>query len=579
MSRLLDKRQAVWALAACVVAITLAAQCRSLAMPDMAFLLYAAAQVLDGGVLYRDVVEINPPLIIALNLPFAWLAQKTGLSPFLLYRIACAVALGGLLLVSRTLMLRHLALTARERRLAVLGATIALFPLAGEDFGEREQLVLALLLPYLVIAGGRCTGRDPDVLAGMALALKPHFGLSWLATEAFVRLRRRDLRLRLTREAWITIATVGTYLLIVTVLTPSYWAMVAQLGAAYAVYLHDPWYQLLVTGPGMALVLFTLLATIATRGATARAELRWLLATAIVSCVLAGAAQQKGLRYHFFPAFALALVLLLAIAAEARGGAGPLSQRLYSWLSRLVVIAMVAVLLGRTVLVLLGGTPAESRARAEFLELVQLVRERAHGEPVAVLSYHIGSAFPLVNYAGVRLASRFPHWWLFPVSYWDALSGEAPIRYRPPGAMSEPERYFFESVKADLLGMQPRLLLLLRPARDVPMNGLRRLHYIRYLQQDPALASFLGGYGFLAERGGYDLYERSVSGDVPAGTAPSAAPGFQDARYAQVAEFRFGVLDGEMIAGILVALGFALWSAVRQRRAAPQPARPASASS
>ena len=58
-----------------IVALGAAAEFATFARSDTAFLLYAAERVLDGARLYVDVVEINPPLIIALNLPAVLLAR------------------------------------------------------------------------------------------------------------------------------------------------------------------------------------------------------------------------------------------------------------------------------------------------------------------------------------------------------------------------------------------------------------------------------------------------------------------------------------------------------------------------
>ena len=170
-------------------------QCRSIAMPDMAFLLYAADRVLHGARLYRDVVEINPPLIIALNVPAVWIARAIGASDFLVYRLLVTLLLVGMLLLCRRLMRRHLTFTPLERRYVLLALTIALFPLAGEDFGEREHLVLALLVPYLIMLAARMSGRDParvealgvGALGEVALALKPHFVAAWIGLEALWR--------------------------------------------------------------------------------------------------------------------------------------------------------------------------------------------------------------------------------------------------------------------------------------------------------------------------------------------------------------------------------------------------------
>ncbi len=63
--------------------------------------------------------------------------------------------------------------------------------LPGQDFGEREHLLLALVVPYLLLAAARASGREIPaaaavligLLAGAAFALKPHFVLLWLAIE------------------------------------------------------------------------------------------------------------------------------------------------------------------------------------------------------------------------------------------------------------------------------------------------------------------------------------------------------------------------------------------------------------
>jgi hypothetical protein len=55
-----------WA-AGLVLLLALLAEFRSLIRPDTGFLLDAAGRVLDGAVIYRDVVEINPPLIVWLD--------------------------------------------------------------------------------------------------------------------------------------------------------------------------------------------------------------------------------------------------------------------------------------------------------------------------------------------------------------------------------------------------------------------------------------------------------------------------------------------------------------------------------
>jgi hypothetical protein len=555
------------AIFACI-ALTLAGQLSRPAPPDMAFLLYAAGRLLDGATLYRNVVEINPPLVIWLNVPIELLARTAHVSEFVVYRLVTAAVVGALFGFSYQL-LRWYVLPDQPAygRYLLLLLCFALFPLAGDDFGQREHFVLALLTPYILLVaaqrrGAALRGVGPHrservvigVLAGVALALKPHFVLAWLALVFFQPARGRW---RAAPEVAWTLTFLGVYAVIVLLATPEYLTMALALGPAYLRYLREPWYSLLLLAPGAPLVIFSLLAAAVLRRFSRDPVLWLLLATEVVACYLAGMAQQKGLRYHFYPSFALAFVLLGLVAADAPRAAGRLSERLYARVVRVLAVTIALVVVGLGLIAAAGGTPADRRARGELDDLASLVRARAAGGSIGVLSYRIDGAFPLVNYAGVRLASRFPHLWLFPASYLDSLEAGGALVYNRPDQMQAPERYLWDTVQEDLVEAQPRLLLVLRPARDDARNGLRRLHYIQYFERDPELAKLFRRYELVADKGEYEVYEQVKSGATRTGPAPSAAPGVLDVRLAQPHEVRVQSLDPGFLAGFVLFAG--LW--------------------
>jgi hypothetical protein len=76
-----------------MVLVGAGAELATVARSDIAFLLYAAERVLDGARLYVDIVEINPPLIVALNLPAVLLARAIGVSDIPMYRVLVTMAL------------------------------------------------------------------------------------------------------------------------------------------------------------------------------------------------------------------------------------------------------------------------------------------------------------------------------------------------------------------------------------------------------------------------------------------------------------------------------------------------------
>ena len=565
------------AIFACI-ALTLAGQLNRTAPPDMAFLLYAAGRLLDGATLYRDVVEINPPLVIWLNVPIELLARATHVSEFVVYRLATAALVGSLFGFSFQLV-RWYVLPDQPAygRYLLLLLCFVLFPLAGDDFGQREHFVLALLTPYVLLVaaqrrGAALRGVGPrrservviGVLAGAALALKPHFAPAWLALVFFQPARGRW---RSAPEAVWTLVFLGFYAAVVLLVTPGFFTMALALGPAYLRYIREPWYSLFVLAPGAPLVFVALLAAVVLRRRSRDPVLWGLLATEVLACYLAGMAQQKGLRYHFYPSFALAFVLLGLVAADAPAAAERLSQRLYGRVSRVLAVTIVLVTFGGDLVDIAGGGPADRRARAELGDLVGFVRARAEGRPVGILSYHIAAAFPLVNYAGVRLASRFPHLWLFAVSYEDSLDAGGALVYRTPVEMQPPEKYLWDAARQDLTESQPNVILVLRPARDVARNGLRRLHYIQYFGRDPELAALFRRYQLVAEKGEYEIYQRVGDGQKRIGPAPSTVPGALDVLKPQLREVRIQILDPGFLAGMLVfAAVWGLSLAVDRRR-------------
>ena len=144
------------------------------------------------------------------------------------------------------------------------------------------------------------------------------------------------------------------------------------------------------------------------------------------------------------------------------------------------------------------------------------------------MSYHLRSAYPLLNYSGAHSASRFPHLWILAAEYADALRSSEPLAYHAESEMSPSERYLNRAVLEDLRKQRPKLLVVFRHARDLPVNGLRRLDYVAYFARDPEIARALDDYELVAELGDYLVYQRLAPGAAPLGPPPSVTPGTRD---------------------------------------------------
>jgi hypothetical protein len=136
------------------------------------------------------------------------------------------------------------------------------------------------------------------------------------------------------------------------------------------------------------------------------------------------------------------------------------------------------------------------------------------------MSYHIGSAYPLNNYSGARSTSRFPQLCIYAAAYMDQIAGSAPLRYHAPDEMSPSERYLNQAVFEDLRDQRPKVLVVLQHARDLPVNGFRRLDYVAYFRRDPRIANLLDRYQLRADLDDFLVYERIPDAQARAETPP-----------------------------------------------------------
>ena len=61
---------------------------------DVAWILYVAAEMLEGSTLYADIVEENPPLVFWLSVPVVAVARALGCAPILVMNLAVATGIG-----------------------------------------------------------------------------------------------------------------------------------------------------------------------------------------------------------------------------------------------------------------------------------------------------------------------------------------------------------------------------------------------------------------------------------------------------------------------------------------------------
>jgi hypothetical protein len=141
--------------------------------------------------------------------------------------------------------------------------------------------------------------------------------------------------------------------------------------------------------------------------------------------------------------------------------------------------------------------------------------------------------------------------------------------------MGSVERYLYDAVRTDLETNRPKLLLVLRNARDDRINGLRRLDYLAYFGRDSEIRRIFDRYQSVGVVGEFAAYERVAEGERPTAPVPQATPGTLDA--VRVPENGVGWLAATQQVGVtlLVFVGSLAWFGRVERGRIQRQAAPA----
>ncbi|WP_137928928.1 hypothetical protein [Mesorhizobium comanense] len=207
---------------------------------DVSWLLTIGERVLDGERLSVDIIEVNPAFSIWLYLPFVLLERLTGLpAEFWVSAGVAALAIASVWFSARIAartdgtLRRHLWMLP-----AAVFFVLFLFPI---DFGQREQIAVIVLLPWLALFSARARSVDfsagslaerivAGVGAGIFVMIKPPYSVLALAVPALVvALQRRSPRPLLTTENVIGAVLTLAYLVALAILMRPFFTDVMPL--------------------------------------------------------------------------------------------------------------------------------------------------------------------------------------------------------------------------------------------------------------------------------------------------------------------------------------------------------------
>jgi hypothetical protein len=505
-------RYAYWITAAAVlVALAIAALWTTTLNHDVAWYLHMVDVARRGGRLYRDVIDTNPPLIIFLLWPAAWLSSLARISePNAVRLYECAMALGSLVASAR-LAMRAWPRASREA-IGMIGLTIAfvLFPFLRYDFGQREHFAVMLTLPYILLAAMPASGVPSarvrmliGLAAGLGFSIKPHFAAAWAGIEAWLLFTARQERPWRRPELAAALAAAAGYLICLVIWIPDYFDVAREVIAVYAS--QQAGLRVLLSIPDLVVwaTAAALLAVIKLAPDTRRPVA--VLFLAATGYLVAALAQGRGWSYHLYPARAFMALFFVTFALALFETVPGLLGAIRGGLSNAALLLSAALVSLGVRYATVERIPRTPDLVPPLIEIVN--RERPAG-PLASLSMRtvIYPAFPVVNETHATWPMRHNGLWFLPGLYeHELLMPQAETRFRAPENMGPIERKFFEEIVTDLCAAPPGILLVEPPVAGAP-EGRRTLDLVAYYQQDARFRRLFDAYTPLTRLGTFIVY-------------------------------------------------------------------------
>lgn len=461
---------------------------------DTAWYLYTAQGLLAGGELYRDFVEVNPPLGIWLTVPVVMLSRATRLAPTeTLYGVFFAITAMSLLLAWRYLaMIRSVPKWTAGLVLFLLAAAFLFIP--GSAFGQREHLLVLLFMPWFMLRAVRSQGAQISVtesafvglLGAAAVCLKPHAVLAPLAIEALLLWRSRNLRAVFPPENLAALIFAAAYGVAIVIWSPLFLAEMLHFGvAAYVPYFGFDAAEILSRGaqPAVVLALVSVLIYLAKGPMRDHAGLAF---AAGVGFLAAYFLQSKGFNYQIVPA------RIFAAAAGIFALAGILGDLKAFEVKKSLIVSLTVGF----AIALLSLSSQIYAYRGEAFSAA-IARYRPDARSFFIASTNVSSGFPLAVRENLVWGSRFPALWLTP--YVADRWRDGPLPDDPVIA------YALDALVMDLQKFHPDVVFINQgPTQDYIKSGT--FDYLKFMGHDPRFEAIWNTYELRGKTGEFAVY-------------------------------------------------------------------------
>src|SRR3954469_8733883 len=298
---------------------------------DVSWLIVISERMLEGQRLFRDIIEINPPMAPSAYLPGVALARVLGVDPrHVIDAQLLLLAAASLFAVSRILRLSP-SLSGLNWGPLVIWAAAVVTVLPMHVFAQREHMAMLTFLPALAVYALR-SNREPVPLwailiagvgAGITLAFKPFFTVPAAFCILFAAIRSRSWFTLLAPENIITAVLVITVSVSTYIFYPEYFTVTYPLVRDTYLSWSMPASVIFLNDATLVFVI-AMVSVLLARQSRTFDPLLLVTVLAAAGFAISFFLQRRGWAYHSYPMVAVAL---LAMGYALTAAAGSRSRR------------------------------------------------------------------------------------------------------------------------------------------------------------------------------------------------------------------------------------------------------------
>ncbi len=481
---------------------------------DVGIILYFSKRLMQGGSLYVDIMDPNPPLIFYIYLIPNYIAQLLNVSPIPLFRLMIFFFIFLSLYLSNIILKNDLHNRSLLKKALFLSLVFVFTILVDGEFGQREHIMLLLATPYLLLTATRLDSRAEGkyfqimvgILAGIGFSIKPFFLLVPVVLESFLWWRTRNLISRNNLSLIAMILVILLYLLSIIFFTSYFQTMVPLVLQVYAAFGKKFYFVMLFSL--FNLIIASVLYYIFLPKEKYKKNYYTVIFLSLVSFALIYFIQKKGWKYQKYPFEACYFLFLITICTEWFEDTSKYKIYSHKFIKFCYALIISLILSFFFFFVIWHGKVLIKGNRNQFIQhFITVSNKYATKSSMFIFTSYVEYAFPMINYTNVEWASRFPSLWLLPGIINQQSLAKENIRLRDN--VQHIKQYLFDSVVEDLQKYQPALVII----DDTPVLDGNKFDYVKFFSQDTRFLILWSKYQQVAKTNYFRFF--ALKPDIP----------------------------------------------------------------